>query len=176
MNVPNLSNPQSPTNAQSASSFNRGGRPCVLSPAQREEILKLLQRGCSRRTVARRIGCAPNTITRTAARDPDFARQLACAETDLELKLLDSIHEAANSGRYWRAAAWSLERRYPDAVAHRSPGTITHRQVAILVAQIAQIIEEEIPAPTLRKNVIKRLESMTRTLRNQQAPPLDHRL
>lgn len=171
MNNPDPPDSQSPTTAQSGSSSDRGGRPYVLNAAQRNEILDLLKRGCSRRSVARRIGCSPNTITRTADRDPDFARQLASAESDLELRFHDSINNAAESGRYWRAAAWSLERRFPDLFAPRSPDVVTVQQIATLIANIAQIIEEEIPAPTLRKNVLKRLDSMTSSLRNEYASP-----
>ena len=62
MTAPDPSSPTSPTHAQSGSSLARGGCPYVLSAAERNEILALVKRGCSRRSVARRIGCSPNTI------------------------------------------------------------------------------------------------------------------
>ncbi|MHB8900787.1 MAG: hypothetical protein ACYC6Y_18710 [Thermoguttaceae bacterium] len=45
-----------------------------------------------------------------------------------------------------------------------------HRSDSQFPIDTAQIIQEEIPAPTLRKNVIKRLDSMISTLHNQHTP------
>ncbi len=53
------------------------GRPPVLDETKRKTIIALLANGSSRRMAAGYVGCAPSTITRTAARDPEFAAQLA---------------------------------------------------------------------------------------------------
>ena len=73
----NPSDPQSPTDAQLDSSKARPGRHPALGAEERKEIVELSKRGCSRRSIARRLGCSAQTIARTADRDPDFARQLA---------------------------------------------------------------------------------------------------
>jgi len=52
----------------------------VLDSTRRRTIIALLANGNSRRTAARYVGCSPATITRTAARDPEFAKQVARAE------------------------------------------------------------------------------------------------
>jgi DNA invertase Pin-like site-specific DNA recombinase len=58
----------------------RGGRKALLDEAKRWQVVALITAGFSRRMAAREVGCAGSTITRTAARDPEFARQLAEAE------------------------------------------------------------------------------------------------
>ena len=87
------------------------GRPAVLDETKRRMIIALLMNGSSRRMAAGFVGCAPSTITRTAARDPEFAAQLARAEGNAETEALSLIRKAAHKERYWQAAAWLLERR-----------------------------------------------------------------
>ena len=52
------------------------GRPPVLDEGKQREIVAILTMGCSRRTAAQYVGCAPNTIQSTAERDPKFAEKL----------------------------------------------------------------------------------------------------
>jgi hypothetical protein len=52
----------------------------ALDEVKRRQIVRLVALGNSRRTAARVVGCAPSTITRAAARDPQFAAELAHAE------------------------------------------------------------------------------------------------
>ena len=80
------------------------------------------------------------------------------------------LHSAAKKPQYWRAAAWALERRFPKHYALRSPDVITLSQITILIAKIAQILEEEIPAPTIRKNILKRLDAIPADLRKEHQP------
>jgi hypothetical protein len=91
------------------------GRPVVLDETKRRMIIALLMNGSSRRMAAGFVGCAPSTITRTAARDAEFAAQLARAEGNAETEALSLIRKAAHKERYWRAAAWLLERKNPSS-------------------------------------------------------------
>ncbi|NUQ63312.1 MAG: hypothetical protein HUU20_12605 [Pirellulales bacterium] len=84
-----------------------------LDAAARRLVIALVTNGSSRRTAARYVGCAPSTITRAAQRDPEFAAELVRAETTVEIQSLQAIRNAAKSDRYWRAAAWLLERKNP---------------------------------------------------------------
>ena len=97
------------------------GRPPVLDEAKKREILAIVAVGCSRSMAATYVGCAISTIQNTAERDPTFAEKLRQAVYSTELGLLKNIRNAAKKEQYWRAAAWALERRFPERYARRGP-------------------------------------------------------
>lgn len=136
------------------------GRPPVLDETRRREILAIVSVGCSRRTAARYVGCAPSTIHNTAERDPQFAAQLENAESKPELTQLKNITAAAKKPQYWRAAAWVLERLNPRRYAPRGPETITRDQIARLLDGFARIVADEVPVDRFRKRIIKRLDRL----------------
>jgi hypothetical protein len=111
----------------------------VLDETKRLKIIAIVSNGSSRRTAARYVGCSPGTITRTAARHPEFGVQLARAEESLEIETLKSLRKAAEDPRYWRAAAWLLERQNPQDFALKITRPLD-RQIAQLVAQIAAAV------------------------------------
>jgi hypothetical protein len=117
----------------------------VLDDAKRRMVIALLANGSSRRAAARYVGCAPSTITRTAARDPEFARQLAVAEQTAEVDSLRAIRVAAHKDRYWRAAAWLLERKNPDDFAPRPPKAFTADQVVQMLTHIVELLRQDVP-------------------------------
>ena len=126
------------------------GRPPVLDDAKRREILAILTVGCSRRAAAKYVGCAPATIANTAARDPEFAEQLRQAESKAEVGYLKNIRKAAKKEQYWRAAAWALERKYPERVRPPRPRRDHPRaNRSRLLAQLIEIIVTEIHVPEL---------------------------
>ncbi len=139
--------------------MSRPGRPPSLDTDKRQRVIALLTVGCSRRIAARHVGCSPSTITRTAARDPDFADQVARAETNLEVELLDSIRTAAKNERYWRAAAWLLERKNQEDYTHRSIRVYTHDQVVQFLAAALDTLREEFPQPK-RDQAIQKLDTL----------------
>lgn len=141
------------------------GRRPVLDEIKKREILAILTVGCSRRTAARYVGCAADTITNTAQRDPAFAEQLAHAEHNAEIGYIKNIQKAAKKEQYWRAAAWALERRNPEDFAPRSPEVITVEQIQHLLAQFAEIIVEEVPVARYRKSILRRLGALKAGLR-----------
>ena len=120
----------------------------VLDEAKRQRILALLTCGGSRRMAARYVGCSPGTITRTAARDPHFAEQLAHAEANLEIESLRSIRNALKQDRYWRAAAWVLEKKHSRGFSAGRPRGFTAAEVFEMVAEIlaslgARVLDED---------------------------------
>ena len=116
---------------------NCGGRPATLDPAKRRKIIALLANGSSRRVAARVAGCSHSTIARTASRDADFAAELNAAEHNSEIEALRQIRKAAKRGRYWRAAAWLLERHNPRDFARRSPATLSEEDVINVAMRLA---------------------------------------
>ena len=133
-------------------------------------VINALKLGCSLTAAARLVNCSPTTIRREAARDSEFKEQIEKTRGQSEEKYMKFLADAAEKPQYWRAAAWALERRFPKHYALRSPDVITLSQITILIAKIAQILEEEIPAPTIRKNILKRLDSITADLRKENQP------
>ncbi|HEY5312092.1 MAG TPA: hypothetical protein VIK18_06215 [Pirellulales bacterium] len=134
------------------------GRRPVLDDAKRREICAVLSMGGSRRLAARYVGCSPATISNTAERDPGFSAQLDQAEGQHELLYLRNIQAAAKKEQYWRAAAWMLERRYPERYAQRRPGAITVEQIIELLSQFAEIVVQELPHHDDQQRVLGRLE------------------
>ena len=141
----------------------KGGRRPVLDEIKKREICAILSVGCSRRTAANYVRCAVDTIRRTAERDSAFNEQLKQAESRHEILHLKNINEAAKSKQYWRAAAWALERKYPQRYGQRHPATITVDQISHLMAQFAEIVMDEVPAQC-RKNVLARVEALAASL------------
>ena len=131
---------------------------------KRGHILAILSVGCSQSTAAHYVGCAVSTIQRTADRDPEFAQALCQAKCNAELGLVKNIRNAAKKEQYWRAAAWALERGFPEKYAPRSPHVITAEQLAQIMGQLAERIVQHVPNAEYRKNIVKDIESLARSL------------
>jgi len=140
-------------------------------PDERKQmaIIALVANGSSRRVAARYIGCAPSTITRTAARDPEFAAALARAEQTAEVRLLRHVQSAAEMPKHWRAAAWLLERRNPEDFAARKPNLVTEQQITEIVVQIVEAMHEDLPEKNYRL-VIEKLRKIIREFLTLHAP------
>jgi hypothetical protein len=139
------------------------GRPPVLDDRKRGQILAILSVGCSQRVAAAFVGCAASTIQHTAERDPVFAAELGQAKSNAELALVKNIRNAAKKEQYWRAAAWALERGFPEKYARRGPDVITVEQIGHLLSRFSAIIVEEVVARH-RTRILNRLDSVARGL------------
>lgn len=137
--------PQPSTEPPPTSATASRGRPELLDQSKRRTVVALLANGSSRRIAARFVGCSPSTITRTASRDPEFAAEIAHAQYATQVRILQSLNNAASQERYWRAGAWLLERLNPDDFALRAPDTCTTEQLFQVVATMAKLIADELP-------------------------------
>jgi hypothetical protein len=142
------------------------GRKPVLDEGKRREILAILSVGCSQTTAARYVGCAQSTIQRTAERDAGFAEKLRRAICSDEIGLLRHLRNAAKDPKYWRAAAWALERGFPDRYGVRGPDVITVKQITQMLTQIADIVSQDVPE-LCRKKILKRLDRLTESLQGK---------
>lgn len=131
----------------------------LLNEKQKNEVIAILSVGCSRRTAARYVGCTPLIIAKTAKTDETFAQQLIRAQEQAEISSMKNIHNAAKQERYWKAAAWILERKNPEEFRLRSPDSLNAEQLKFIVTQLSQMIVEEVKSPVYRKNVLARLEA-----------------
>ena len=117
----------------------------VLDAKKRTKICGLLALGYSQRMAAEFVGCDPSTITRTAKRDEHFCAQLAAAQSDADIDALKIIRRTADQERYWRAAAWILERRNPEEYGRRAPNTFTGEQVMQILQRALEVIMPSVP-------------------------------
>ena len=140
----------------------RGRRPFLTEGKQRE-IAAILSVGCSQSVAAQYVGCAVSTIQRTAERDPKFAEQLGKAKSNAELGLVKNIRNAAKKEQYWRAAAWALERGFPEKYARRGPDVITVEQIGLLLTKFSEIIVQEVP-DRYRSDILRRMDAVSHSL------------
>ena len=118
-------------------------RPTKLNAKRAQQICDYVAQGHTREVAAQACGIVSTTLYRwmkRGERQPDgpcgeFCRALKRADLEAELACLRQIKEAAQHGD-WRAAAWMLERRYPEKWGRRrarrdeSEGELTVRSKA----------------------------------------------
>jgi hypothetical protein len=138
------------------------GRPPVLDDVKQGQIMAIVSMGCSQRTAARYVGCAPSTILYTAEHNQAFAEKLEHARSQAVVMHMKNINSAAKKAQYWRAAAWALERLNPEDYAPPHADMLSTEQVFKLLAYLSQVIVEEVPIDAYRKNIMKRLGEMTK--------------
>jgi hypothetical protein len=157
--LPEAINPQSeipanPTVPQSESPKPGRGRPRVLDDVKRREVCALIAGGCSIQEAARYVRCSYKTIRREMKRDPAFHEHLRRSEMFAQLSPLRAMQQAAAT--HWRAAAWILERAYPDRFARRN-ATFGPKQARSLLSDILQIIRSEVLDQFQQDRIEKRL-------------------
>lgn len=96
-------------------STRRPRRMPVMSPGTCNEIIAGIRAGVSLAHAARLAGVLPNTANRHKARDEEFRQRVEQAEAIAESSAVDTIMR--NTERSWHAAAWLLERRFPESWA-----------------------------------------------------------
>ena len=136
----------------------------ALDDEKKKIVIRILRKGHSRRRAAEFVGCSPTTIRRAALRDPAFAESIAKAESESEILCLNSVKEAGMEKRYWRAAAWLLERRYPEDYAARPPATVPMSQLPDLVQEIADLLMDETMDLEVRKRIRRRVTALGRSM------------
>ena len=143
-------------------SQNKRGRPEALDNTKREVIVGMLSLGCTRANVARYVGCSPETLRKTAYRDPKFAERMRQAEMNLEIKHLNNLTNA--SSKSWRASAWALERLNPRRFGRRRADSFSPEQIKGLIELVASLLVDEITESSDRKKISDRLERIVQRL------------
>ena len=95
----------------------------------RDDIAKAVQMkkaGVLHKDIAAYIGVSEFTFSRwinspKTGNQRQLAQALKKAEAERKAALLTMIYNAATSPKTWQAAAWLLERQYPDEFAKRPP-------------------------------------------------------
>lgn len=84
-----------------------------------DAILAAVALGVPYTKAARGAGVSLGTVGSHAKRNPDFAKRLKRAEASCIGELIQKIQDATE--KQWQAAAWMLERRWPEHFAKREP-------------------------------------------------------
>lgn len=122
-----------------------GNYPTKFSEEKARKVIQYLKTGCHVETAAAAVGVSRETLyywMRRGAegREPykDFSEAVDIAYARAEMGLLAIIDKAAVKN--WTAAAWKLERRYPERWRDRSRDPPDNDKRALDVAQIMQVI------------------------------------
>ena len=108
------------------------GRPTKLTPERHQQIIEYLRLGLTQEQAALAAGIHPGTLYRWLQRGDDptappiyreFRDALKVARAEAERAYLTIIRSAAEAGT-WQAAAWFLERSFPDRWARRDRLTV----------------------------------------------------
>jgi hypothetical protein len=119
-------------------------------------VLEVVAAGFPIRYAARYVGCDEGTIRHAGQRDPEFYDQVKYAQFRAEYDLVKNIRTASESGKNWRAAAWSLERMFPDRYGPHHRDEITQEHLVQLSRTYLAIVKRRVPEP-LREEVIKEM-------------------
>ena len=123
-------------------------RPSKYTPETVARIAEALEQGATYEAAAAHAGVHYDTLNEWRAEFPAFSVALKKAEAEAELHWLGQIEAAAADGA-WQAAAWRLERRYPERWGRRDRVDVAmtvRREAERLAAQLgldaAELIAE----------------------------------
>lgn len=136
----------------------------ALDATKKREVIAIFAMGGSRATAALHVGCSAQTITNTAKRDTEFGDEVLKATSQYEILHLSNINAAAKESRHWRAAAWALERTYPDRYGERKPRVITREQVTGVLKEFATIVLSEVEDTKARQRIRRRVARLVGSL------------
>jgi Homeodomain-like domain len=91
------------------------GRPTKLTPERRKLFLRCLAKGHPIKVAARAVGVSHETVKDWMRRHNDFEAEVRAADTKALEANLKFIHDAR--GEEWTAAAWLVERGWPELYA-----------------------------------------------------------
>lgn len=108
-----------------------GGRPTKYNAVVVEAIVSALKAGATYEHAAAAGGISYQTFNEWRKDLPEFSEAIKAAEGDAARLLLGKIQAAASEGA-WQAAAWILERRWPEQYGrnlhqHKHEGTVKIR-------------------------------------------------
>ncbi len=129
-----------------------GGRPTKFTPKVRETLAKYIELGATYEDACACAGISSRTFrtwmrlgrqeSEAEQEEGDFCsffRAIRQAEGRLVFRLLAKIEEAATAG-LWRAAAWKLERRFPERYGRLAQRQHLSSQVTLQQDNLARSI------------------------------------
>ena len=111
-----------------------------LDEARRGRLLAALEAGATLRMAAAAAGVSEDTLSRWRKTRPDLQAEINQAEAQGAVKALEQIRAAAQGGA-WQAAAWMLERRYPNEYGRRAPAAENVNELETVRGWLAEGVE-----------------------------------
>jgi hypothetical protein len=131
-------------------------RPRSLDDTKRQIVCAMVSSGCGLRDAARYVNCSVRTIRREAERNPEFDDELRRSEVHAKLNPLRAMQHAI--GTHWRAAAWFLERAFPERFGKRDRSLFGPREARQLLDEMLRIVSSEVD-PLQADRVEKRVKA-----------------
>lgn len=123
-----------------------GGRPTSLTPERHAAIVDAVRHGMYAKAAVEGAGITEATYYRWLERgrqgeEPfeSFLADVEQASAAATLNMLDTIRKAAETD--WRAAAWFLERRFPDQWGRHSRSS---REDEVAVTESPEAVREQV--------------------------------
>lgn len=111
------------------------GRPTKRTPEARARILEAVEQGNTLDGSAKYAGMHPDTLREWRRDDAVFYEAVEKAREKMRVGMLACLTRAAVNERQWQAAAWKLERCFPEDYARKF-------QPVAMVSQQAQAGDE----------------------------------
>lgn len=115
-------------------------KPIELDDARRGRLLAALESGATLRMAAAAAGVSEDTLSRWRKTRPGLQAEMDQAEAQGAVKALEQIRAAAQGGA-WQAAAWMLERRYPNEYGRRAPAAENVNELETVRGWLAEGVE-----------------------------------
>jgi hypothetical protein len=154
------------SNGSNNFSKSRPGRPRALDEYKRREICAVIHMGCSLEAAARYVGCSASTVRREANRNPEFNDALRRSGCSAQLMPLQAMREFAK--KYWRAAAWLLERMDPQRFGKLNIRYVDVEQFQAILETTGNVLRDEIHDPADLQRVLEKLHEICK-LADQEA-------
>ena len=110
------------------------------TPETTKRILDSIRAGARLRIAAQAAGISESTFFNWKNQHPDFADAIEQAQAESCVFYLGIIQEAAKTT--WQAAAWFLERRFPEDFAR--PAVQKTIQINLTAADLARMTDQEL--------------------------------
>jgi hypothetical protein len=113
-----------------------------FTPERQKKILALLRSGLPRVTVCLLAGIGRTQFYAWLKANRTFRTAVKRAEGTVERRWMGLIEKAARDPKHWTAAAWLMERRWPEKYALRMARMIEAEREAML-AELRKSVDEK---------------------------------
>lgn len=124
-------------------------RPTKYTPETTKKITDAIRVGATYRLACDYGGITEETFSQWRKRYPEFTEAIKEAEGAGAVGWLAKIEKAANEGA-WQAAAWKLERRYPESYGR----TVVDQRTSATVEDLVKMPLEELEALAKKRGLL----------------------